>query len=62
MIERSDREQPALDTIRQQVENEWRRRAGDRALRAYLDQLREEVDVQVLVDFQNEEDPVKQRS
>ena len=56
MIDRSDREQPPLNAIRQQVENEWRRRAGDRALRAYLDQLREEVDVQVLVDFQNDED------
>ena len=31
---------PALADIRPQVVNEWRRRAGEEALRAYLDELR----------------------
>lgn len=42
---------PPFDEIRDQVENEWRRRSGDRALRAYLDQLRDEGDVEVLAGF-----------
>ena len=36
---------PAFDEIRSQVRNEWVRRAGDRALRVYLDQLRAESQV-----------------
>jgi hypothetical protein len=31
--------------MRPQAEREWRRREGDRALRSYLDELREESDV-----------------
>jgi hypothetical protein len=51
MTDRTESEEPPLDSIRGQVENEWRRRAGDRALRAYLDQLREDGEVEVLVEF-----------
>jgi parvulin-like peptidyl-prolyl isomerase len=36
---------PPFDEIEPQVRSEWRRRTGDRALRAYLDQLREEADI-----------------
>jgi parvulin-like peptidyl-prolyl isomerase len=36
---------PPFAEIEAQVRSEWRRRTGDRALRAYLDQLREEADI-----------------
>jgi len=36
---------PPLDEIEPQIRSEWRRRTGDRALRAYLDQLRAEADI-----------------
>ena len=40
-----------LAEIEDLVRREWRRRAGDRALRGYLDQLREDGDVVVRIDF-----------
>jgi len=43
---------PPLDEIREQVRAEWVRRAGDRALRKYLDDLRERADVVVQADLQ----------
>jgi parvulin-like peptidyl-prolyl isomerase len=36
---------PPLADVREEVRVEWRRRAGDRALRSYLDELRERADV-----------------
>jgi hypothetical protein len=50
MVDRTASVAPPLAEIEEQVRNEWRRRAGDRALRAYLDQLRDEGDVEVWVD------------
>jgi hypothetical protein len=38
---------PPLEEIATQVENEWRRRTGERALREYLDALRESAHVEV---------------
>lgn len=38
---------PNFEEIESQVRNEWVRRAGDRALRDYLDQLRDDGDVQI---------------
>ena len=38
---------PPLDEIREEVRAELRRRAGDAALRAYLDELRARADVRV---------------
>jgi len=40
VVERQADAQPALDDIRPEVVDEYRRRAGERALRAYLDELR----------------------
>jgi len=51
MVERTPSETPPLEAVEQQVRTEWRRRAGDRALRAYLDQLREEGEVDVLAEL-----------
>lgn len=51
MADRRPSVTPPLEEIGDQVESEWRRRAGDRALRAYLDQLRDEGEVDVLVDL-----------
>ena len=53
MADRTDAVTPPLAEIEPQVRNEWRRRAGDRALRAYLDQLREDGDVSVLIEFES---------
>jgi len=38
---------PPYDEIANQVRIEWRRRTGDRALRAYLDELRAEADLSI---------------
>ena len=40
--------QPPFEEIEPQIRSEWVRRAGDQALRDYLDQLRADGDVQVL--------------
>jgi PPIC-type PPIASE domain/SurA N-terminal domain len=47
VIEREPASAPPLPEIRDQVQAEWVRRGGDRALRRYLDELRDEADVQV---------------
>jgi parvulin-like peptidyl-prolyl isomerase len=47
MLERDPDRVPPLDEIGDLVANEWRRRAGDRALREYLDALRSRADVEV---------------
>jgi parvulin-like peptidyl-prolyl isomerase len=47
VLEREPASTPPLDEIREQVQAEWIRRGGDRALRRYLDELREQADVRV---------------
>ena len=47
LAEREPGAVPALEEIREQVRAELRRRGGDRALRAYLDELRRRADVRV---------------
>jgi len=45
VVERQPDAEPPLADIRPQVVAEFRRRAGERALRAYLDELRANADV-----------------
>jgi len=45
LVEREPERTPPLEEIQVQVRSEWRRRQGDRALRAYLDGLREDIPV-----------------
>jgi len=45
LVEREPERTPPLDEIEVQVRSEWRRRQGDRALRAYLDGLRDDIPV-----------------
>jgi parvulin-like peptidyl-prolyl isomerase len=47
VLEREPASTPPLEEIREQVQAEWVRRGGDRALRRYLDELREEADIRV---------------
>jgi parvulin-like peptidyl-prolyl isomerase len=47
VVERQSDSVPALADVRPQVVNEYRRRAGERALRDYLDELRANADVVV---------------
>jgi parvulin-like peptidyl-prolyl isomerase len=47
LVDRTDAVSPPYDEVAAQVRVEWRRRTGDRALRAYLDELREDGDVVV---------------
>ncbi len=48
LLEREEAQALPFDEVADLVENEWRRRAGDRALRRYLDALRDEADVVVV--------------
>ncbi len=50
--ERARERVPPFDEIRKQVRAEWVRRAGDNALRAYLDGLRRDADVVVAEDLE----------
>lgn len=45
LVDQEPSRTPPLDEIEEQVRSEWRRRQGDRALRAYLDGLREDFTV-----------------
>jgi parvulin-like peptidyl-prolyl isomerase len=45
LVQREDAATPPFEEIESQVRSEWRRRAGDRALRRYLDELRENQEV-----------------
>jgi hypothetical protein len=45
LVDRREPVTPEFESIAPQVEAEWRRRAGDRALREYLDTLRSQADV-----------------
>jgi parvulin-like peptidyl-prolyl isomerase len=47
VLEREPESAPPFDEIREQVQAEWTRRGGDRALRRYLDELRADADVRV---------------
>jgi parvulin-like peptidyl-prolyl isomerase len=51
VIEREPAATPPLAAIREEVQAEWVRRSGDRALRSYLDQLRREAEVHVVKDL-----------
>jgi hypothetical protein len=42
MVHRTRGEAPPFEQVRDRVSSEYRRRAGDRALRSYLDRLRDE--------------------
>jgi parvulin-like peptidyl-prolyl isomerase len=48
VVEREEPRVPPLEEIAPHVEAEWVRRAGDRALRAYLDDLRAEAQVETV--------------
>jgi len=48
LIEREEAHVPPFEAVAKQVQAEWVRRAGDRALRGYLDDLRESAQVQAL--------------
>jgi parvulin-like peptidyl-prolyl isomerase len=48
LIEREEARVPPFEAVTAQVRAEWVRRAGDRALRGYLDDLRESARVQTL--------------
>ncbi|MDJ0790064.1 MAG: peptidyl-prolyl cis-trans isomerase [Myxococcota bacterium] len=47
LVDREPDRVPPFEEIAELVEQEWRRRAGDRALREYLDALRSRADVEV---------------
>ena len=47
VVDREEPRVPPFEAIREQVQSEWVRRAGDRALRGYLDDLRARADVVV---------------
>jgi parvulin-like peptidyl-prolyl isomerase len=48
LIEREEARVPPFEAVAEQVQAEWVRRAGDRALRGYLDDLREDARVETL--------------
>ena len=48
LIEREEARVPPFEDVAESVRAEWVRRAGDRALRGYLDDLREDARVQTL--------------
>jgi parvulin-like peptidyl-prolyl isomerase len=47
LVEREPSRTPDLSEIEDQVRAEWLRRAGDRALREYLDALRDQAEIVV---------------
>jgi len=54
LLEREPARTPPLAEMRPQAEREWRRRQGDRALRSYLDELRDESDVVIAPEIEIE--------
>jgi parvulin-like peptidyl-prolyl isomerase len=48
LIEREEARVPPFEAVAEQVQAEWVRRAGDRALRGYLDDLRESARLETL--------------
>ena len=53
LVDRTEALTPEYPEIADQVQTEWRRRAGDRALREYLDELREQGEVETFLDPQS---------
>jgi parvulin-like peptidyl-prolyl isomerase len=51
LVEREPERIPPFEDVAAQVAAEWRRRAGDEALRAYLDELRDQADVTIAPDL-----------
>jgi hypothetical protein len=47
LVERQDAVVPRFESVAPQVRAEWIRRAGDRALRSYLDELRDRADITI---------------
>jgi hypothetical protein len=47
LVAREPEHSPAFEQVEPQVRAEWRRRSGDRALRAYLDELRDRARVDI---------------
>jgi hypothetical protein len=47
LVAREDLRHPAFEEVAEQVRAEWRRRAGDEALRRYLTELRERAEIRV---------------
>ena len=47
LVDREQPRTPPFEEIRDQVRAEWIRRAGDRALRSYLDELRDRAEVRI---------------
>lgn len=52
LVDREPARTPQLSEIRDQVEVDWRRRLGDRALRDYLDELRARAEIQIAKEFE----------
>ncbi len=52
LLERQAAATPLIDEIRDEVARDWRRRLGDRELRAYIDGLRSSADVMVSAEFE----------
>ena len=56
LVAREPDRTPPYAELAPQVRAEWRRRAGDRALRAYLDEMRRRADVEVAADAADPDD------
>lgn len=52
LVDREHAVTPKLSEIRKQVEVDWRRRLGDRALRDYLDELRVRANIEIAENFE----------
>ncbi len=57
LVDAEEARTPSFGEIRDQVRGEWVRRAGDRALREYLDDLRDRAEVEVDDAFADAADP-----
>lgn len=53
LVERGEPVVPGLDEIRAQVLVDWRRRQGDKALRAYLDELRDYAEIEIAEGYED---------
>ena len=62
LVAREPDRTPPYEELAPQARAEWRRRAGDRALRAYLDELRRRADVEVAVGAADPDDAEERAS